>query len=57
MAKEMEKEKNMIITDYYYMKVNGKIIRKKDMEYLINNEGQNNEDEFKNDMKSIYGII
>ena len=39
------------------MKVNGKIIRKKDMEYLINNEGQNNEDEFKNDMKSIYGII
>ena len=57
MAKEMEKEKNMIITDYYYMKVNGKIIRKKDMEYLINNEGQNNEDEFKNNMKSIYGII
>ena len=39
------------------MKVNGKIIRKKDMEYLINNEGQNNEDEFKNYMKSIYGII
>ncbi len=39
------------------MKVNGKIIRKKDMEYLINNEGQNNEDEFKNNMKNIYGII
>jgi len=39
------------------MKVNGKIIRKKDMEYLINNEGQNNEDEFKNNMKSIYVII
>ena len=39
------------------MKVNGKIIRKKDMEYLINNEGQNNKDEFKNNMKSIYGII